>query len=123
MAKLFGIDLPAVFSRVMGKGALPATLTLVDPGYLPPSQLTGPPQERTSDHAARGLVNEYDEKQVDGTIIQRGDRVVTLYAGSISGRVVPRQNDRVTIDGGTYRIIAVCSGAGRATYECQSRRV
>jgi hypothetical protein len=123
MASLFGVDLRAVFAEVFAPGVLDATLIKVTAGTRKPGKLTGGTDSSEVCYSAKGLVEDYSEREIDGTLIRRGDRIVTLVAGSIGGGQVPTPADKVTIDGDTYELVAVMADSASATYECQARRV
>lgn len=101
----------------MGK---PATLTKLTPGARGATATAGT-NPTTTNYAARGFVADYAAHLVDGTIITRQDRRVSLIGASIAGGAVPAVNDRVTIEGATYTIQKVGRDAASAMYVLQAR--
>lgn len=76
----------------------------------------------TADHAAKGLLLDYHNRERDGTQIKAGDRKAVFKVLGLTG--VPAQGDFVIADTKEYRIIDVRiieeSGAAIA-YICQIR--
>ncbi len=120
--KLFGLDIAKIVADSIKSagGVLDATLISVTPG-------TGTDAEpnsfkpTTTTHSARGFIDDYRDSQVDGTIVRRGDRRVTLLGATISPPVAPKTNDRVTIEGFTFDVQKVRRDPAGATYELQVR--
>lgn len=119
---LFGANISGRIARALGPKLLRATLIRRLEGTRDSTALDEGTRPTTSSHSARGIVDDYDEKQVDGTLIQQGDRRVLLLGDTIAGRKVPEPNDEVTISGGTYVIVRVATDPDKAAYVCQARR-
>lgn len=96
----------AVIAQALGPIVLPATLVKVTPGTRGADPTTGTNPTTTS-HAARGFVESFEQRQIDGTIITVRDRKVTLLADTIAGAVTPNASDRVTIEGSTYIVASI----------------
>jgi hypothetical protein len=122
MAILFGIDLPGVFQTAMGDNVTDLTLVVVASGTRSAGSLVDGTNPTSTSYAGRGVVEDYDESQIDGTIVQRGDRMATFLARSIAGGQVPKPNDQVIASGTTYRVVNVETDGGEAVYCCQVRR-
>jgi len=120
--KLFGIDIAKEIAKAVAPGMLPATLTRVTPGTRTAASSSGTTPTTTS-HAARGLVDDYTDFEMDGTLVQRGDRRILLVANSITGLAFPRPGDRITILDTIYTVVRVKSDLALATYTCQVRGV
>lgn len=125
MAKLAGVDVPALINKEVGKvlGADPAyamTLVRVTPGARGADITQGNNPTETS-HACRGVMSDYAAVQIDGTLIKHGDRRILLLANSIAGLVVPKQHDKITAEGQTWRVVDVTRDPVAATYELQVR--
>jgi hypothetical protein len=119
---LFGKDIAGKINRALGSRLMRATLVKRSPGTRTSDDLTAgtnPTQQRRS---ARGIVSDYSEGQVDGTLVQSGDRRVLLLGDSIAGRAVPEPNDEVEIGGTSYVVVRVKADPDIASYECQARR-
>lgn len=72
--------------------------------------------------AAAGIVFDYGNKNIDGTLIKAGDKQLYL---SPSGITAPEVNDTAVVEGVTYTIAMVksLSPSGTPTlYECTIRR-
>lgn len=120
--KLFGLDIAKIVSdSIAGAGGvLDATLTSVTPGVATdanPNLVT----PTTTTHTCKGFVDDYKDSQIDGTIIKKGDRKVTLLGATIAPAVAPKTNDKVTIEGDTYDVQNVERDPAGATYELQVR--
>ena len=121
MAKLFGVDIAKEINKGLGPGLPDATLTIVTPGTRTGGALTDGTNPTTTTHAAKGFMDDYEDFQIDGTIIQRGDRMVVLLGDSIADGVIPAPGDRVTIEGEEFNIVNVKRDPAGATYTCQAR--
>ena len=121
MPKLLGVNFPKVIGKAFKGKLRPATLTKITQGAVDPMNYAAGPAQTETSFAAQGIESAYDESQIDGTIIQRNDRRVTLIADLIDSGAVPEVNDRITIEGKTYNVEAVSSDPARATYTCQCR--
>ncbi len=118
---LFGIDIAGIVNDSIESagGVLDATLFSVTP-QAPPSGNSITPSTPTQ-HACKGFIDDYKDSQIDGTIIRKGDRKVTLLGASIKPPVAPKTNDQVTIEGDTYDVQEVTRDPAGATYELQAR--
>ncbi len=121
MAGLFGVDLPKILNGALGSNSLDATLVVVTPGTRTPGDPTSGTNPTTANKTAKGYVQDYDDFQVDGEMVQRGDRKIVLFADAIESSAVPKTSDRITIESSTYDIVNVKRGPAAATYVCQAR--
>ncbi len=121
MPRLFGQDIAGQIAQALGGHLLPATLTKVIPGARTPSNLPGGTGATTADYTARGIIEDYTDAQIDGTLIAAGDRKVLLLGASIAGAAVPMPGDRVTIEGATYNVRRVERDPAGATYSLTVR--
>jgi hypothetical protein len=120
---LFGVDIAGIIAAQMGPLLLPATLRVFTLGARTPGDLTsGPAITSTASTAARGFVESYDTKdQGAGSIVQVGDRKITLLGATLGG-LVPVPSSEIDIEGDTYTVVDVQRDPAAATYLCQSRR-
>jgi hypothetical protein len=121
MPRLFGVDIAAEINRGLGPGLLDATLTVVTGAARTAGSLTGGTNPTTTSHTAKGFLDDYKDFQIDGTIVQRGDRMVVLLGASIDPAAVPTAGDRVTIEGESFNIVNVERDPAAATYTMQVR--
>lgn len=78
-----------------------------------------PPAPTSTDYTCKAIVDTYSEKfRMDG-LVKANDRRVLILANSIG--VVPAVNDRVTIRGVTFTVVAVETDPALAVYTCQGR--
>lgn len=119
--KLFGEDISDLIHREMSSGLLPATLHKIAQGTRVAGSLSAGRETTTTSHAARGFVEDYEDRFVDGTVVQRGDRLVTLIGDSVADGAIPRVGDQITIEGVLHTVINVKRDPAAATYACQSR--
>lgn len=110
------------------KLTLPATLIKVTPGTRTPGSLTGGTNPSTTSYAASGFVADYSDDDIDGTLVIRGDRKISLFGSSFPAGVVPEPEDKITITdpsgvSRTYRIVpkGVTTDPAGAVYTCQGR--
>lgn len=98
-----------------------ATLTKRTAGTRTPGDLAAGTQPTSASYAAKGVVESYTGRQVDGTLIRAGDRRIILLGESIESGAVPAPGDTVAIQGATYTLINVDRDAAAAAYICQGR--
>jgi len=120
MPKLFGVDIAKEISDAMGSGLLVAKLTKVT--------ITNPTSTNTTEggfteksYSCKGVISDYADSQVTGTVIQKGDRRVLLLGGSLPLSVVPDTGDFIEIEGSKFTIVLVSRDPAAATYSCQVR--
>lgn len=105
-----------------------ATLIRVTSGTRTPDVQSGGTNPTSTTHACRATVATFESTQIDGTLVKHEDRVISIFAATIVGGAVPQVNDKITIDGDTYRIVGGKDGKGvrrdpaKAMYYCHGRR-
>lgn len=105
-------------------GVKPCTLIKTTPGTRTPGAISAGTNPVSTSYGATGLVSDYDDSDIDGTLIVKGDRQVAIFGASISGGARPAPQDTIVIDGETLRIVdkGVRSDPVRAMYLCQCRK-
>lgn len=123
MARLFGRDMAGIMGRALGKHLLPATLTKNTPGTVDPDATIDGTNPTERNLPCKGFIESFQDNQIDGTIILRSDRKVTILGATVSGRIAPEPNDDLTIEGTTYKIVpdGVSRDPAAATYVCHCR--
>jgi hypothetical protein len=120
-ARFLGVDVAGEIFRRMGDRMIAATYTVVTPGTRG-ADLSAGTNPKTADHVCRGFVEEFRSEQIDGANVRYGDRIVAILGASLPAAVAPRPNDRVMIEGVTYRVIRVLSrDAGQAVWRLHGR--
>ena len=122
MPDLFGVDIKGEIADAFRGELVTATLTKVTPGTRDPANPTQGTSPTTSDFTAEGIIEDYADRNIDGSLVKVGDRKVLLIAGLIASSQVPTPNDRITIEGSQYDVIRVERDPAEATYTCQVRR-
>jgi hypothetical protein len=84
-----------------------ATLTKVTPGTRTPGSLGAGTNPTRVAHECEGIVKAFNAALIDGTIIKRDDRRISLFCSTLPDGVEPKSNDEVTIDGVAYIVLAV----------------
>lgn len=112
----------ATAERLINKFGKPITIRRTSSTYNP---ATGSTTETTADHSGNAAPpSPYEERLIDGSLIQVGDMRVTVPARSLS--IVPSTTtDTVVMDGATWQLVRVMplfSGELVATYELQVRK-
>jgi len=121
---LFNVNISKIIADAIGPGVLPAVLTKVAPGARTAGQLAAGTNPTNIDHACRGFIDDKARRNLEGSLIRDGLEKVVLVGDSISGgSVVPDVNDRVTIEGTTYRIEGVARDPAAATYTLSARAI
>jgi hypothetical protein len=121
MTTLFGVDIAAAIGAATAGQLLPATLTRVTPGARTPGSLTAGTNPTTQTRTCEGIIEDYDDGQIDGTLVQDGDRRVLLIAASIQEGAIPEPGDQITIEGQTLTVVRVRRDPAAASYTCQVR--
>ena len=116
----FGLDLPAIVGAGLDSVAKDATLLVVTIGARNATSTKGLSVTKTS-VPCRGYVEDFSESQIDGSLVTRKDRLVTLFASSL-GSTVPKERDEVTIEGDTYKIQRVSRDPAGIVYRLTVRR-
>lgn len=117
---LFGIDIAKIVDQNISAGLLDATLHSFTYGDRDPENPgLGIPRVEVST-ACKGVLTFYDDKDIDGTLVKRGDRLVLLIGETLGG-VVPVEENDVTIEGRRYHVIEVRRDPAAATFSLQVR--
>lgn len=116
-------QLGKLLAKHLGKHVKPATLIKVSNTTRTAGAVSGGLNPSETGYRARGWLEAYDEKLVDGTTVLQGDVKISLLAATIASAQRPQTGDKITIEGTTYRVIAV---PGRdpdaAVYKAQARK-
>jgi hypothetical protein len=121
MPDLFGVDIAGIIASEIGPGVLPATLIKVTPGIRGTDSTAGiNPSEQI--FTGRGVIEEYMDDQIDGTLIKKGDRKVILITNTFAGLPIPEPTDKIIIESMNLIIVnPVKRDPAAATYTCQCR--
>jgi hypothetical protein len=120
MVKLFGVDFAKTLGSAMASQVEAATLYVITWGDRDPANPgTGLDRQETA-ITCRGVQLNYSEEQIDGTIVQKDDRMVMLFASTL-GSAVPKFGHDVAIEGTRYHVVRVRRDPAAATYTCQVR--
>ena len=98
-----------------------ATLIVVTPGTRTVGSVSAGTNPTTTNVTARGFVEDWRKDFVGETQVVKGDRVITLLGALITGGVVPKVGDRITIESVTSTIIDLQRDPAAATYTCLTR--
>lgn len=130
---IFGADIAGAIFDALGGDVFDATLTRRNTASLgdrDPASLTAglttfdDPEDAETAWAAKGFIDHYRDGQIDGTLIQRGDRKIILLGKSLPDSVDPEPGDAITIEGIAWRIVeaGVMRDPSGATFTCQVRK-
>lgn len=110
-------------AKGLGKHVKPATLIKPTNTTRTTGAVSGGLNPTEASYAAKGWVEAYEARFIDGTTVKIDDRRISLLGATISSGQVPTAGDKITIESATYRVIGV---PGRdpdsAVYECQGRK-
>jgi len=123
---LFGVDIAGILADVFTSQAplLDATLHRREAGTTrdPNNVTAGIAGETVTDFPCTGFIDDYQDKEIDGTLIQVGDRRILLLGNTIAGGTVrPERKDQITIEGQVHTILRITRDPDAATYVCQTR--
>tara|TARA_R110000803_G_scaffold191700_1_gene254393 strand:+ start:83 stop:454 length:372 start_codon:yes stop_codon:yes gene_type:complete len=120
MPNLFGIDIAGEIAKAFSGLLLKGTLTKTIPGTRTPGNLTGGNNPTSVPYSFEGFIENKTEVRKGGTLVSSGGKMVSILGGSLPAGIVPASADEVTIEGTTYKILAI---EGRdpaaALYECR----
>lgn len=91
----------ATAERLLKRYGAPMMLKRSEEGDYDPS--TGSSSSVTQEHVATGVMLEYAQRDVDGTLIQQGDQRVYLSPGLV---VTPETGDTLSFNGSAFTIVA-----------------
>lgn len=94
----------ATARRLIAKNGEPVTYTKVTPGAIAANPTQGRVQT-AANHAITAFPFDYALREIDGTLVRRGDRQLLLVSADLP--VEPATGDRVTVDGVVYDVMAV----------------
>lgn len=119
MPNIFKADIAGEIGGALGPLTFSLTLTKSEPGNR--SSVTSGTNPSETSYSGKGFIDDYRDSRIDGTIIKRGDRVVTILGATISA--VPEPNDVIHIEDKDWTIVdgGVKRDPAGATYECQVR--
>lgn len=118
---LFGIDISGLINEHVGPGVLDATLTVVTPGTVSPSDYTAGTNPTSTSYAGKGFIDSKRLSSPGAEIIDDGSVFIVLIGDSFAA--VPRTGDKITIEGTTYRIEDLDRDPAAATYTCKSKAI
>ncbi len=123
MPDIFKADIAGEIHKELKTLVFDITLTKVEPGTRTPGALTGGTNPVETGYTVKGFVDEYQDRHIDGTLIQRGDRKIVILGASLPSGTVPEPSDKITAEGETRTIVedGVKRDPAGATYTCQVR--
>jgi len=121
--KIAGIDVAALVNANIAPALsdIPVTLTKYTTGTRTALSASAGTNSTNQTATGVGLMETYGINQVDGTLIQAGDRKVLIIAESLSPALVPDTGDQLVIEGITLIVVNVERDPAGATYTCQAR--
>jgi hypothetical protein len=100
-----------------------ATLIKVTPGTRTPGAVSGGTNPTTVSYPCEGIVQAFDAGLIDGTLVRRQDRRISLLIATLPAGVEPTPNDKVTIAGATYTLLeGVGRDAAKFMFTCHGRQ-
>ena len=121
--KLLGVNMAAEIAKGFKGLLLPGTLTKSTPGTRSTTDITGGTNPTEAVFTFEGFVEDYSDKTIAETLIQEGDRKISILRGSLSDTTqIPEPHDALSIESEAYEVIRVMRDPAGAIFECQSRR-
>jgi hypothetical protein len=100
-----------------------ATLTKKTPGTRTPGSESAGTNPTSAAHACEGIVRSFDTGLIDGTIVRREDRRISLFIATLPEGVEPKPGDRIAIQGATYVVQeGVERDAAKFMFTCHGRK-
>ena len=113
-------DLAATTRRQIEDKGRPITLRLVEAAFDPASGESAPV---TTDSEAFGLFSEFEERQIDGSVVRAGDKLLLIAAEGLNAVPTP---DYKVVDGADVwnvaHVSAVQPGPTAVLYKLRIRR-
>ncbi len=119
VSPLFGINVAKLIADNFRGQLNVGTLTVITHGARTNS--TSGRSQSPANSTFDGLLTNYKDEEVDGTLVEEGDRKVLIIAGTLNPVVIPKSKDRVTIEGVEFEIKRVMRDPAAATYTLQVR--
>lgn len=123
MPDLFGLDIAGIVASAIDSagGLLAVTLTKMTPGTRNPLDPTAGTNPTSTPYTCEGVISDYANRQIDGTLVKTGDRQVLILGATLPAGIVPGPNDHVTIEGLPYDVVRVTRDPAAAAYTLQVR--
>lgn len=125
--KLISDFIPRELAKHLAPHVLEGTLVKVTPGARGGTVTAGTNPTETG-HACSLWIARYSTREMAGTSIRRSDRKISILGATLPAGVVPVPNDKITVDGVTYRIVGegegglgVDSDPVQAVHRCHAR--
>lgn len=114
---LFGARIAEKIAAALGSRLLAGQLVRVTQSELDTTDPAATPTEITRRFPFRGIYDNFDQRRFGDTGIREGSRIVLILGATLPANVVPRTDDRVTLEGETTTIVGpVIRDPDRATY-------
>lgn len=115
---------PADFLVEFENDSEDVTLTVITPGVRSTTNPTAGTNPTSAAHSARGILGNYSQRKIDGTIVRTGDRLGIIWGASLAAGVEPKPGDTLTFtDGVVWRIVGpVTRDPAAVAFLCQARR-
>lgn len=135
MTRIFGVDVAKLLRQgINAAGGLatnrdgtpaPAFLIKVVPGTRNPADLGAGTAPTTISYSCQAFVDDTEllsqgQTETDG-VIRKSRRTITILGDSLPVTVTPADNDRITLRGVTYVVVAVKDDPADAAFECTVR--
>lgn len=130
MPKLFGVDIAGEVAKGLGPGLLDAQLIQLTEGSRDTNNPTAGKSTSERKLPCKGMISDnithfLDNKNIlglgDTMRAQVGDKNILLLGGTIPGGKFPKPDDKIKIEGSTYRVVRVMRDPAAATYQCLAR--
>ena len=116
---LFGFDIAAEVASAFEGQLITGTLIKVSAGARTPGALTGGANPTEASYSFNGIIMERSDTRKNGTLVSEGGQSALVLGGSLPAGIIPEQNDKIVLEGTTFRIIEVPKrDPAAATYEC-----
>jgi len=118
---IFRVKLAQRIDRAFRGLTFTIMLSKVVAGSRTAGSLTGGTNNTRTSHSARGFVEDFSAREINGTSIRSGMRRIILFGASISGGVEPSSGDFLTAENQVYIVTNVQRDPAGATFTCVVR--
>jgi hypothetical protein len=102
---LFGANIAQELYSALGRSVLAATLTRVTAGSrgdITAGRVTG---EASATYPCRGWCEEFNAREIDGTVVRKGDRKIAILGKSLPDAIDPQPGDVIVIEGRAWKVV------------------
>jgi hypothetical protein len=121
MPNIFGADIAGAIFNALGPLVFDQTLVKIS-SVRDVTDKTHLVKTKTP-YTNKGFVDSFDTEEIDGSLIKRTDRKISILGASLATGIIPEPGDEIIAEGSTFTIVSdgVSRDPAGALYECHVR--